>query len=595
MFDTIRAQRRCARGLRVAGRAGCVWRRRLFDARRASNASALSRPRVHGWPACLSFCCGVLVLLGACSAATGDRPQRAHAPPIPAAGANPDSAGAPADSAAARNTAPHIDNAALGSAPAGQAATQAAMPGAMPAAAGSTAPPPKAPAASAASKPAPAADGGTKWTPQVNRDAYCKGESPAIAVPGANAMCTGKVASQAFRYAVCACNDALVGGTFSTDGFDSSSGMGMSVAGGGAMGVNGAFTCSGVLDVGGSVTVAGPGGWVVNALSSGPIQGDLRIAGPMTQDGMTSVARNAWLGAEVIGSGSLTVAGDLHQTPGAAQTVPVLDVQGERLREAVTIDPPCACDADKVLDIAGIVDLGKADNDNAAAGFDPDSLAHVVVNREVELPCGRLYASELSVDGAATLTVKVSGRVALFVDHDVRTAGMLDLELGPDAELDIFVRGSLVLAGIQSAGGTLKPANLRVYVGGSDGILLAGITSFTGNIYAPHATVTAGGIQDIYGSVFAGDFVAAGVTNVHYDRAVVFKGKDCGPPDQPPPPPRCDDCSEPPPPPPPQCSDCTGCAASQACIDGACGACRTDADCCQPLSCLEGTCSPLLF
>jgi hypothetical protein len=300
----------------------------------------------------------------------------------------------------------------------------------------------------------------------------------------------------------------------------------------------------------------------------------------MLQDGMTTVARNVWLGDSLTGAGSLTISGDLRQTPGAARSVPALDVQGQDSREPVTIDPPCACGDDQVLDVVGIVDLAKTNNDDAAAGFDPESLAHIVDNREVELPCGRLYASELTVDNtSSTLTIKVTGRTALFVQGDVHTMGMVNIDMAADAQLDLFVRGNFVLAGIQSAGDMVRPADLRVYVGGSDGILLAGITAFTGNLYAPHAMVTIGGVQDIYGAVFAGDFTAGGITNLHYDRAIVRRGDDCTPPDEPP----------------PQCQDCSGCAASNACIEGRCGACRSDADCCQPLACTDGVCAPLLF
>jgi len=161
------------------------------------------------------------------------------------------------------------------------------------------------------------------------------------------------------------------------------------------------------------------------------------------------------------------------------------------------------------------------------------------------------------------------------VDANVNALGVVKLDLGPDAELDIFVRGGFVLAGIQSAGNATKPAALRVYVGGTDGILLSGVTAFTGNLYAPRAMITLGGLQDIYGSIFAGDFTAGGIANVHYDRAIVRQGDDCTPP--------------------PQCRSCSECGASNACVGGKCGACRTDADCCQPLTCVEGECTPLLF
>jgi hypothetical protein len=36
------------------------------------------------------------------------------------------------------------------------------------------------------------------------------------------------------------------------------------------------------------------------------------------------------------------------------------------------------------------------------------------------------------------------------------------------------------------------------------------------------------------------------------------------------------------------CASCADCVGSEACVDGACGDCRTDADCCAPLVCIAG-------
>jgi hypothetical protein len=41
------------------------------------------------------------------------------------------------------------------------------------------------------------------------------------------------------------------------------------------------------------------------------------------------------------------------------------------------------------------------------------------------------------------------------------------------------------------------------------------------------------------------------------------------------------------------CGTCKDCG-NQACVNGTCGSCTTNADCCAPLICQGGTCVPLL-
>ena len=75
--------------------------------------------------------------------------------------------------------------------------------------------------------------------------------------------------------------------------------------------------------------------------------------------------------------------------------------------------------------------------------------------------------------------------------------------------------------------------------------------------------------------IMAGSIQAENKVRVHYDRAVLSVGENC--PGNPP----GEDCDS--------CLDC----GNQACIDGQCGACRTDDDCCPPLVCVAGRCLTL--
>jgi hypothetical protein len=99
-------------------------------------------------------------------------------------------------------------------------------------------------------------------------------------------------------------------------------------------------------------------------------------------------------------------------------------------------------------------------------------------------------------------------------------------------------------------------------------------------VYAPRSRVTAVGYLKVYGSVFARDFAIPGYADFSYDRAIQHAGDGCDVPL----------------PPPGTCSPCGSCTGGTACVEGACGACRTDADCCSQLVCMSGVCSePLIM
>ena len=77
----------------------------------------------------------------------------------------------------------------------------------------------------------------------------------------------------------------------------------------------------------------------------------------------------------------------------------------------------------------------------------------------------------------------------------------------------------------------------------------------------------------MFGAIFAQNYLASANTIIHYDRAATQLGEE-----------ECD------PPPDDTCTDCQDCN-NQACTpDGTCGGCVTDADCCVPLRCNDGTC-----
>jgi hypothetical protein len=408
----------------------------------------------------------------------------------------------------------------------------------------------------------------------VGTGATCTAASPVVTVPNASGTpvktCTGAIAETRFQSALCTCHDASVAGYLRVRGFDSAQGPFQDGVndGGAAVGINNAyFITTGYTDVAGSFAVAGP-----HSLSFAgylKVWGDLRAAGSVAVAGYTNIGRDAWLGAGLTDLGPVTVGRDVHAA-GTLMAIPLV-IGGQRTQENVQVRPPCPCAPSDLLDVGALVDDARLNNDNAALGINPSMFNLLVGNVQATLPCGRIYIERMG--GLGNLIVDVTGKVALFVDGSIDAAGNVEFRLAPGAEIDIFIRENLVLAGRAVFGDPTHPASTRIYVGGSGDVVLVGAGTFVGNVYAPRSLVTAVGFADVWGSVFARDFVSPGYARMVYDRAITRAGSDCSVP-----------------PPPGTCSQCGTCTGGLACVQGSCGPCTTDAECCGQLACIDGRC-----
>ncbi|MGE5784434.1 MAG: hypothetical protein ACM3ZE_07575, partial [Myxococcales bacterium] len=334
----------------------------------------------------------------------------------------------------------------------------------------------------------------------VSRPGYCSPTSPSVTMPGVNgySTCTGRIAAATFNNALCTCNGVQLRQGLTTVGFDSVEGAyvpGQGDDSGAAVGINGAYaTIAGYTDVGGSLSIAGTD--EVNFVGYLVTRGDLRVAGNVEVAGYTSVARNAWLGGSFTGWGPFTVTGELHHAQ-AVSAFP-LSAPADRL-EPVTIFNPCPCEPEQLRPIEQLVETSQQQNDNLAYGIDVQSLTAVSSDAQLALPCGKFYLSQIS--GTGNVVVRVGGMTALFIDGSISLNGSLQIELAPGAEIDIFVKGSLAVAGSITLGTQERPAASRLFVAGADDIVLN--SPFVGNLYAPRARVLATGRLDVYGSIFA--------------------------------------------------------------------------------------------
>jgi hypothetical protein len=351
-----------------------------------------------------------------------------------------------------------------------------------------------------------------------------------VAVGGA---CASQVAAETFTSAVCSCEDTTVAGYLRTRSFRSDPASPAAVTGaatvaGGSVGVNRDYVTAGYADVSGSFTVAGDrdigfGGY----LKTGA---DVRANPALDVAGVVDVGRDAFLKSDARVFGRVDIGRDLTMEAGAGiRGIAFVDVGGQRRTEAVRVDAPCACAPEQIIDVAALVEAARTDNDNARVGLEPDDLNGVVgIGAEVTLPRGRFFVHQLG--GVGSLTLLVTGKAALFVEDDVVTTGLFRVELEPDAELDVFVQGNLIVTGAASFGDEARPSGTRIYVGGTGDVAIAGASAFVGNLYAPQANILVGGVGQVEGSLFGKNILAAGFLDLGYDESIREPGNDCPPP-----------------------------------------------------------------
>ncbi|MEM9864447.1 MAG: collagen-binding domain-containing protein [Myxococcota bacterium] len=391
------------------------------------------------------------------------------------------------------------------------------------------------------------------------RVAFCEG-APLIFGEGAETRCLPRLPAQLFRYATCAC-EGIVATDLRTDSFDSTRGA-FSAPGetGGAVGVNGRINAGGNWTIGGSLTASGDWTGAAELRVARDLRLDGRLVGPLVH-----VDRNADVNGDVQVD-DLRIGGQLRVPAGATVNAPASDVGGT-LEESVNVEPPCGCGGEERLNIAAFVASVRADNDNGD-GLSPTALANVLSTETLRLECGRYYLD--SVGATAPITLRIAGRVAIFVENDL-AADALTIELEDGGELDFFIAGNIVSAGDLRIGRPESPASVRLYVGGAGTINLQSEARLAANLYAPDAQLVLAAETEVFGALFARRIDAESL-RVHFDTSVSRTDSAC------PTPSRCDRCDQ--------------CPPVQGCVDGACAACRDDADCCAPLVCNDGTCEP---
>jgi hypothetical protein len=357
-----------------------------------------------------------------------------------------------------------------------------------------------------------------------------------------------------------------------TDAFDSTKGPYMPGQLGGGVGVDRDVThWSQAVTIGGTFWEAGPGTYK----SSGPaseIKSDMHLAGSWNASSPFTVDRNAFVVGTLMG---VTVKG--------------------MTSKPMSVPPACDCGPGKLVPVVDIVASHRPpNNDNMAIGLDPTVFEMPGSPLRLDLPCGNYYLTKIVT--ATPLTIAAHGHTALYIDGIVDPSAPLAFVLDPTAEFDVFIAGTISSSQTLVIGSPNYPALSRTYVGGSDKLTFSQDVRIGGEFYAANSQLVDWSAKnEIYGSVFAGNFKSSNNTTIHYDRGVLQGGNSCPPP--PSTPPMTDagggDSSAPDSGGGPGCGSCKDCG-NQACINGACGACGSSNDCCSPLICANGKCVPII-
>lgn len=401
--------------------------------------------------------------------------------------------------------------------------------------------------------------------------ARCEGGGPPIVIVDEDGTdrCADRTAAGTFTYGLCSCDVIGIPRLSSEtliDAYDSVRGPYMPGGLGGGMGANGPIRTA-ELDVSGDLRSGNDG------VRLGPtdVGQQIHSAGDLEATEQMMVGGDGFVDGSL--SGEIEIGGVLHTpscggVPGSVSFMSCAE-------EPVVVPPPCACGAADLINVDAIVAHYSmpANNDNETVGLDSSVFASPGGPRRLDLPCGYYHLD--AIIGAVTIVAH--GRTALFVSGDIDASASMTFSVDPGATLDVFVTGTLHAEASLQIGSPAYPRNVRFYISGTDdsfdpprSVDLESDTDLNGLFYAPYGAVVSSSTLEMFGAIFAGSYHNNSSTLIHYDRAASELGDDC-------------------PDPPPPCEDCQACG-GEACIDGMCGMCRTDGDCCSPLRCIDGEC-----
>lgn len=285
----------------------------------------------------------------------------------------------------------------------------------------------------------------------------------------------------------------------------------------GHVAINGTADIVGYANVNGMLEIGGD----LKGLGKVTAEGDLRTGGSFGGVGSYAALGDAYVNGDLGGLGYVRVLGDLYIN-GQVQTLGVVDYENLGGSFAWSGVPPCGCADHQIIDVAAEVQARRQRNNNSSLPTGGLGL------REFTLQSGEYYFDNANLL-VGSARIRIEGHVALYLEDDLDTVGNLDIELGPRAELELWVSGSVrTIGNLRFAReGDARARAFKLYVGGEEAAIVnVGLGRFYGGIYAPRADIGFFGGLKIYGSVFARNIHGAGSLDVFYDTDLVVPD-DC--------------------------------------------------------------------
>lgn len=319
---------------------------------------------------------------------------------------------------------------------------------------------------------------------------------------------TAATREKLFRYALCSCADIKLPLPLTTDAFDSRVGPYAPGTRGGSVGTNRRLSAASTVDIGGSIVASGHGSAAVFVGASSRVSDYVRLNTELSiNSAELRIERDLWVNGRILSvNGALHVGGQISQPDAADNLGDIAAAEGLHV-EPVRVDQACACDG---LDFTHVTEHFAAHSDNAAQHLQPDALAAAP---QLAWPCGQFTFTGGSI---AATRWSVSDRTALFIEGDLDLGAPLEISLGAQAGLDIFVHGSLHLKEA-AALSTTRPGQLRVYVSGTDPILLPYGARFDCSLYAPNAELRVRDQSELSGAFLVSELVTSTALAIHYD------------------------------------------------------------------------------
>jgi len=165
----------------------------------------------------------------------------------------------------------------------------------------------------------------------------------------------------------------------------------------------------------------------------------------------------------------------------------------------------CSCNQGSRVDVPALV------RRVASRGASLPDLDGFSTATRYPLPCGVVVLSRIA--GSSDLTLVAEGHTLLVVDGNVELDRSLQVELGPGAQLEFVLRGTLRVGGTARLGG--PEGQFALSTGATGTLDLGGSLTLYGNLYAPDAELVLRGSSEVHGTLFVRRLISGGEMSIY--------------------------------------------------------------------------------